>query len=463
MKPPEIDVALNLPPEECVAKLLSIPENQWFDRKSGRVQGRDLARTLIAFANAEGGTVAVGLSDGKVDGVEAHKENDVRQAAFDYTTPAVKAAVTHVELHGLRVLIVSVSPGQEVHTTKDGTAYLRVGDESRKLTLTQLQELKYDRGSTSFDGSPSPLRVDDLDKVQLDNYRSLIGSTSIEKMLKARSLVTRDGSVTVAGALLFGKDPQLEYPHACVRILTYGDDERGLGAKMTLKDEVRIGGSLPQQIEKATEYIENAIPTWQQLADSGKFEAQPRIPKDAWLEGLVNAVVHRSYSIMGDHIRVEIYPNRLEVTSPGRFPGIVDTKNPLEITRFARNPRIARTCFDMGITRELGEGINRIFAAMRQRGLTDPIYRQSTAAVTLVLNAADAVSEEVLAQIGPSSRRLLDVLRLADSPLGTGDIIELSGFSRPTVIRGLNDLMKAGLVHWQGKSRTDPRAMWKLA
>ena len=64
------------------------------------------------------------------------------------------------------------------------------------------------------------------------------------------------------------------------------------------------------------------------------------MPRDAWLEGLVNAVVHRSYSLSGDHIRVEIFPNRIEIESPGRFPGLANPQRPLEISRFTEIPEL---------------------------------------------------------------------------------------------------------------------------
>ena len=87
----------------------------------------------------------------------------------------------------------------------------------------------------------------------------------------------------------------------------------------------------------------------------------------------------------------EIFPNRVEITSPGRFPGLANPSRPLEVTRYARNPRIARVCADLGITRELGEGIRRLFSEMRRRGLADPIYEQTSSSVKLTLLAVDAL------------------------------------------------------------------------
>ena len=205
------------------------------------------------------------------------------------------------------------------------------------------------------------------------------------------------------------------------------------------------------------------MPKWRQLTDAGRFEPRPRIPRDAWLEGLVNAVIHRSYSMMGDHIRVEIFPNRIEIHSPGRFPGIVNPDRPLEIDRYARNPRIARVCSDLGITRELGEGIRRIFEEMRGRGLVDPVYTQSSAAVRLVLWASDALPSEVLARLTPSARAILDVMRQGQRPVGTGEISDLADVTRMTATRALRQLQDEGLVTWDGRTAKDPRATWRMA
>jgi ATP-dependent DNA helicase RecG len=92
----QVDQALSLPVERAVGQLLTIPESQWYERKSGRIHPRDLAPTLVAFANAEGGTAVVGLSEGSVDGVTLQKANDLRQAAHDFTTPVVRTKVTEL-------------------------------------------------------------------------------------------------------------------------------------------------------------------------------------------------------------------------------------------------------------------------------------------------------------------------------------------------------------------------------
>ncbi|RRD46332.1 ATP-binding protein [Tessaracoccus sp. OH4464_COT-324] len=464
MIPAQVDQALTLPPDEAAARLSTLPENQWFERKSGRVKPQDFAVPLVAMANAEGGTIVVGLTDGRVDAVSDSADNQLRQAAMNFTSPNVRAMVHELSTSQGRVLVFHVPPSDHVHETHRGECYQRIGDESRRLTYAQRQELEWDRNVASFDGTPAPgATVADLDPKQLHNYQLALGSSSTERALRARDLLTRSGDITVAGFLLFSARPQVIYPNAQVRVLRYAENERGAGRHQNLEAgaDIRCEGPLPQQIELALTAVEELLPRRKVLGSSGRFESTPIIPRDAWLEGLVNAVVHRSYSISGDHIRVEIFPNRMEITSPGRFPGLADTADPESISRNARNPRITRVAADLGITQELGEGIRRIFSEMRVAGLTDPLYTQSSSAVRLTLLASNAISRETEQALGASAMRVWDALRVVQRPLGTGQIVELVGLARPTVLRSLNKLRESNLVVWEGDSPRDPRATWR--
>lgn len=466
MFPAEVDQALGLAPDEAAARLAALPESQWFERKSGRIKAQDLAVPLVAMANSEGGVVVVGLAQGQVDPVSQRAENDVRQAAVDFTSPPVRQWVERLQTSQGLVLVLRVAPGDHVHETTKGECYQRIGDESRRLSYRQRQELEWDRGVASFDGTPVPgVEVGDLDQRQLSAYQDALGASSPERTLQARDLLTRSGEVTVAGVLLFSPRPQAFYPSAHVRVLKYGSPERGAGSAQTLEEggDIRCEGSLPEQITAATAEIERLMPRRRALARSGRFEGEPIVPRDAWLEGLVNAVVHRSYSIGGDHVRVEIFPNRVEISSPGRFPGLADPAVPESISRNSRNPRIARVCADLGITQELGEGIRRIFQEMRRVGLSDPLYEQGPESVRLTLLASSAVPDEVMRGVGPSGQLILDALRRAQRPLGTGQVAEVVGLARPTVLRHLGQLRGAGVVTWDGESPKDPRATWRLS
>lgn len=390
-----VEAALALPAAEAGAALLELVEDQWFDRKSVRILPKDLGPPLTAFANAEGGTIVIGLRDGQVEGCRQHPEkmNAFRQAAIDFTVPPTRTAISEVACVNSRgdddvLLAIQVDPDERVHEVRTGECYLRTGDETRKLSYAQRQELEFDKGQAQYDGFPCQgVTMSDLDALFLDDYRQSIGASSVDAMMRARNLLTRDGEITNAAYLLFGQHPQDVFPGAQVRIIRYLSTERGTGARLSLEagTDRRIEGPIPRSITEATGAVDEFLPRRKHLAASGRFEATPIVPRSAWLEGLVNAVIHRSYS-MTDHIRVEIFPNRIEIENPGRFLGLISPSRPSQITRFPRNPRIARVCADLHIAVELGEGVKRIFDEMRFAGLAEPVYEQTSTSVRLILS-----------------------------------------------------------------------------
>ena len=391
----QVDAALALPAGETAAALLALPEDQWFDRKSVRMLPKDLGPSLTAFANAEGGIIVIGLHDGQVEGLRGYPEkiNSFRQAAIDFTVPPVRMSVSEVACVNSRgeddlLLVLRVDPGERVHEVKTGECYIRVGDETRKLGYPQRQELEFDKGQAQYDGLPCPdVTMNDLDGLFLEDYRQSIRASSVNSLMQARNLLTRSGEITNAAYLLFGQRPQDVFLHAQVRVRRFLGTDRGTGAGLALEEgtDRRVEGPIPRCVTDATMIIDELLPHRRRLARSGRFEAAPIVPRDAWVEGLINAIIHRSYSMAGDYIRVDIFTDRMEIESPGRFPGLPSPARPTQITRFARNPRIARVCADLRIGEEAGEGIKRIFDEMRSAGLAEPVYKQTRASVRLIL------------------------------------------------------------------------------
>lgn len=448
--------------------LLGLREDQWFDRKSSRVAAQDLANVLVGMANAEGGIVAIGLWNGAVEGISNARARLAgwQQAAMDFTVPAVPCRhrlVACVNQDGAddELLIIEVETSEMVHANQRDEVYLRVGDETRRLNFTQRQELLYDKGQATYESTVvAGAERGDLDESLLQSYAQAVNHPDPDRLLAARGLVTRAGEVTVASALLFADNPQTWLPEASVRILRYQGTERGTGARQRLLDDVRIDGPIPRQLMAARQAISERLPTRRALGSAGKFERVGLLPQDAWLEAVVNAVVHRSYSMSGDHIRVEIFDDRIEIESPGRFPGIADWDDPLRVTRFARNPRIARVCADLDFGQELGEGIRRMFEDMRLAGLADPSYHETSGSVRVVLSSTP-IDRELEARLPEGARDLLRVIREAQRP-STGDLVAATGRSRPAVLRQLRALEDAEVITWVGSSQKDPRAYWAL-
>lgn len=459
--------ALDAPADRVGAALLGLPEDQWFERKSIRVSPEKLAHTEIGFANAEGGLLVVGLSDGRVEGVggRAREVNALMQASLDHAVPPVRQHCRRVACVNSggepdELLVIEVEPSEIVHSNKRDEVFLRVGDETRRLRFSERQELLYDKTQATFEAQPVPeMSMADVHDVVASEYAAKAGAGDVTRLFSARGLAAGD-RLTVAGALLFAEYPQRVFPEAYIRVLRYQGRERGAGARQRLAFDERCEGPIPLQIRAATQAVRSVQPTRRALGRGGVFEDVALVPEDAWLEGIVNAAVHRSYSMGGDHIRVEAFDDRVEIHSPGRFPGLVRLDDPMNATRFARNPRIARIAADLAFGQELGEGIRRIYEEMRAAGLTDPMYRQTSGSVQLVLSAEPADRALDLA-LPEETRVIVGALREAGR-LSTGEVAEVLKASRPLAIRRLNALRDAGVVQWVGKSARDPRAYWRL-
>ncbi|MCQ4612629.1 MULTISPECIES: RNA-binding domain-containing protein [unclassified Corynebacterium] len=446
-----------------VDELLTRPEDQWFERKSFRIKPKDLAKAIIAFANAEGGVIAVGITDRQFDGLpSARQDNDLRQSAFDHTDPTVRVEIESLRIDdATSVYLFHILPSERVHYSNSGECFLRIGDETKQLGPDGILELRYLKGEQQFDAIVPPrAEPGDLDMAQVERYAEAIGSASAQDALRARNLIDRAGNPRTAALLLFGKHPQEFFPNAHVRVVQFNDIDRLPGHGQQILYDERFDGTLPEQIQQARTAISKILPKVRRLVGSGLFEEEDLIPPDVWLEGLVNAVIHRSYSMAGDHVRFEIYPDRVEVSSPGRFPGLVDPSKPEAIARFARNPLIARGTAELRIGQELGEGIRRMIAGMRKAGFADPVYRQTSGSVVLTLKAVQRLDESLRADLPRYSTEVLAALQASPHPLSTGQVANALHLSNPPVRRALQALRDAGLVQWNGSGLRDPRATW---
>ncbi len=460
-----------LPGKRVIGFLRDQHEDQWLERKSARVSASEVANDMVGFANAEGGIIVIGIHDGAIEGVSSStKVNDWRQAAIDFTAPPVRHKFEYLECTNSKgevdeIAVIEVEASERVHVNQKGDTYLRVGDETRRLNTLEAQELLYDKGESSFDGTVMQEAViGDLQPGLVDQYLKNVGASraQLDSVLKARGLAKEDKKTlrpTLAGLLTLGKAPQSFLPQAHVRILMYKGSSRETGSRANVIHDQRLEGPLSQQIDDARRTIKKLLPRTMRLSATGQFEKATLVPEYVWLEAVVNAVIHRSYSIGGDHIRVELFDDRLEVKSPGRLPGLVRLEN-IRSTRFARNPRIARALSDIRYGRELGEGVNRMFEEMNLAGLPDPVYVQGSAFVQVIL-LEDPLAGRILGSLPSGSERFVEFLS-REGKVTTSQAAELLGVARPTARKYLKDLGDKGFVEHIGTSVMDPRGYWKI-
>lgn len=473
-------------PTLTIEKLMTISESHFFDRKSARLTPKDLAHHLSAFSNASGGLVVLGIeNDGTITGVSDSQENAFRQAAFDFLQFIPEYHIEEVSCtlyNGAngKVLLFHISPcSNEIVKLKNGEAYLRVGDSSRKLSAEQLMALEYSKGIKSYESRiVEDAFLDDLDEELIKKYVNILNpsvSSSLD-VLKSRGLIKeKDGQlkITVAAILLFAKAPTQFLPGARVRFLRYDGVIAGVGADLNLVKDITIEQPLQYLLVEAQKLLESQMREFQQLSRDGVFRKIPEYPAFAWLEGLVNAVAHRDYSIQGDYIRITMFDDRIEFSSPGKLPSIVTVDN-IQNTRFSRNPMIARVLSDFGWVRELNEGVKRIYTDMEQFFLEPPIFSEPNGnTVQLVLKnniAARAVrriaSQKLLfseqwGQLGKFDKELVYYIANIDK-CTPRSLMEITKKSRPTIISHIKMLVEMSVIEEHSTSPRDPTKYYTI-
>ncbi len=460
--------------------LTTTKEGQYFDRKSARLKPSDIARHLIAFSNANGGVLAIGIEDdGSVTGFDypqANSINDFLNVPLTYCAGNFHIKNSCREIQGKTILLFFIEPSeQSVIKSTDGKVFLRVGDKSKQLNHEQVTQLEYDKGERSFEDLIVPeSSMDDVDIQLLQQYKEKLNtSLSYEEILDARGLL-RKGHLTNAGVLLFAKYPVKFLPNARLRLLKYDGVKMETGQRLNLVKEINFERAIPRIIQESREAINLQLREFQYLDDNGIFKIIPEYPEFAWFEGIVNSLTHRNYSILGDHIRVSLYDDRLEIFSPGKLPNIVTIENMLE-TRYSRNPRIARVLSEFGWVKELNEGVKRIYTEMEMYYLNSPTFTEPNGnAVLLVLEnsitsrqlrSSDKVSEflteKVLSELNEFEFKIIQYLLVNDkiSNKQTKELLEKADtFSR----KQLKSLEAKGLIEWHGSHKTDPTQYYCL-
>lgn len=461
---------------------LNKKEDQYFDRKSARIKPNDVIKHIIAFANAEGGTLVIGIEDdGELTGTnypKAYSIDEYQLAIRQNIRPLPKVEFVKEKIQEETIYVIEIESSSDVliRSIKDDV-YLRIGDKSVQQNHSQVTQLEYAKGERIYeDKILSDTSIVDINKELLAEYKMNIRAESMtdERVLKARGFM-KDGNLTVAGILLFGQNTFIELPQSRLRILRYDGIQRKSGERLNIVKDLNFEGPIPYLIREGYQVIKTQLREFQFLGPEGKFLIVDEYPEFAWFEGIVNALVHRDYSFTGDYVRVSIYDDRLEIFSPGSLPNVVTLDN-MRFTRYARNPRMARALTEFGWVRELNEGVNRIYDEMAAFYLEEPKYSEPN---------KNSVSLQLKNNYESRRLRIEDRVTLLDQELREGDlndnqreiiaflfskqstitVRETMGYlsiSRPTARRLLIDLVEKNILVWRGNSNKDPKQYYML-
>jgi ATP-dependent DNA helicase RecG len=359
-----------------------------------------LAETLVAFANTDGGTIVLGYDErGKPTAgmMPEDVESTLREAAAR-TTPPVRAALESGSGAGPQLLI-RVPRSMDMHSLADGRVFVRVAGENRALTGDEIRNLAQSKATGDYEAEIVPgATLADFDDEMVAEYvakREARTRRKIElesndakgatQLLKDIGALDQRGHPTVAGILLFGKNPQTFLPQSGVVFVKFpGVEPRGEAGRVGYGRREEINGPLARVIER----------TWQVVFEEMRVGAIVKglereevleYPEFAVREALVNAVCHRDYRLRGRRIEVRKYADRLEIISPGGLAGFITLDNIIE-EHFSRNPRLVQGLFQWGYIEELGLGIDRMIEDMVAAGHPTPKFNATAYNFTVVMS-----------------------------------------------------------------------------
>jgi ATP-dependent DNA helicase RecG len=431
-------------------KILALQENHFCDFKSTAIGPAKLTRTIAALSNAEGGEVYIGIDQNKTTGettwvgFNAPEDANGHLQAFEPLFP-LGEGYAYTFLHSLEdgglVLKVDVGKSRDVKVASDGKVYVRRGAQNLPVGVgDHLAQLKRNKGLTSFETEPVAANPELItnSSVVIGFMLQVVPTAEPEPWLRKQQILL-ENKPTVAGIVLFAEEPQAILPKRTgIKIYRYKTTAND-GSRDTLDGDPRsIEGHAYDQIANAEKLTAEIIESVSVNTPEGLVSV--KYPITAIHEIITNAVLHRDYSI-ADDIHIRIFDNRVEVASPGTLPAHITPVNILS-ERFARNATLVRLInkFPDPPNKDVGEGLNTAFSAMREMKLKPPTIEQTGGYVTVVLkHEALATPEEIIVKYLQSNAQIRN--RTARELCFIGSENKMKGILQRLVKNGLIELV----------------------
>lgn len=420
--------------EQEIRALLERDEGQFLERKSlwdrssdkprplDRRAVRDfVAECVAAFANADGGDLLLGAEDDGEPTGHGYPEEAIEEffrVAERRLRPPVAVRAQRTQIEGRDLLLICVPPAERAVLFEGNGFPYRVGD---RVVHESEQAINARKEAYRRVGYEQMIRHEaTLDDLDLDLARSVLektvrGGRNVEEALEAYGLVHRRPGgtrITNAALLLFGKPPLARWhPHADIRLFRVEGKERRHGARRNVTQLERLELPIARLIPEAHRLARAHIRRSERLYDLF-FREMPEYPEFAWQEAIVNAVAHRDYGNQALGIEVWFYEDRMEVKSPGTLvpPVTIEALRSRRPVHASRNPLIVRVLVEVGLMREEGEGIPRMYDETEAVLLKPPAFQERDGTFQVVL-----FNTPIFEGVGPEWQQIVDGLPLSPS------------------------------------------------
>lgn len=441
-------------------------ESSTIELKREIPKNEQIIKTTIGFCNQNGGKLIIGVNnDGTIIGIN---ENEIQKALeyleksiYESTAPSIIPLIYTQQIAGKLLLIIEVSSGMNkpYYLRSEGLekgVYIRLGRSTVRANADMIEELKWQSRGREFDEmAVYNATVNDLDQDKIADFlskriRKRKSEISLKDALSSYHLIIKEHAhtyPTTAGILLFGKEPQHFYEYAMI-ICTHF---RGISGREAIATKDCLGG-LVEQYHEAYDFILNRLN--RSFTIKGKIRKETlEIPEIAIREILINALVHRNYHIRSP-IKIAIYENRIEVFSPGNFPGPLNQDNLRMGFTFLRNVAICKVFRELGIIEMMGTGFITVFDSYEKRGLKTPQIIEEENYVKCILPRAPRhpVRMKRVNVAEHELQAIIDLFDVAES-ITISDIISAFKLSRATAGRRITELVQKGLLEKIGKGK----------
>jgi len=435
-------------------------ESSTLEFKESIPKNNQILKTIIGFCNQNGGKLIIGIeNDGTIKGLEKEEIEKALEyldkSIYQDTNPNIIPLVYAQTIGNKTVLIVEVSAGMNkpYHIRSepiDKGTYIRLGRSTALATPDMIKELSWASRGQAFDTLPMHLaKIDDLDEDKIKNFflkrkNKQEIPESYNKALASYHIITDEHGhryPTVAGILLFGKEPQRFFPDSFMICSRFAGLE-GRQALATLD----CTGTLLEQYEEAYSFVLSKLN--RSFTITGKVRQEKlEIPEEAIREALINALIHRNYNI-NSTTKIAIFDNRVVILSPGGFPGPLSEKNLRSGLTYTRNFAIAKVFRELGFSERLGTGLLKIFSSYEEYGLKEPRIIEGENYVKYILPRVRE-QEPTRAIISEEEKSIRNLFEVA-SELSMADIIATLQIPRSTAGRRINLLIKKGILRKTG-------------
>ncbi|MCK4305438.1 MAG: putative DNA binding domain-containing protein [Candidatus Eisenbacteria sp.] len=416
-----------------------------------------LDRTLVAFANAKGGIVYLGVDDdGSFSGLKITNRLKAQvQSISRNVDPPVEISCFDLG----KALAVIVKEGEEKPYKCSDGFYLRSGATNQKLSRNEILDLAIRLNRIRFEA----LQVFDFrypDAFSEDTFREFVErahlSRSLDSLGEQQFLVSlgvaeQQGGDLIfnhAGVLFFGSSPQKHLLQAKTSYARY----RGRD-KTTVLDRAIFSGPLMRQMDEALQKLHSQVPLRYRLADQPTRREVPAYPMRALEEALVNALIHRDYAEVGAEIMIDHFDERIEITNPGSLLGSL-TIETLRGKSRRRNPLVAELFFRIGKGEKLGSGIGRMQALMEEWKLPPPRFDASGDSFSATfIGPGREVPEERLLLLPDRPRHFMEAINQIGTPFTARIYAERFSITSRTAQKDLEILIEKGLVSREGQGR----------